>query len=182
MGDRFQSNYCLELYDAGGKLQTTFRTPRSKWYKKSSVDFAFAEFTRGGDIVYIPALLDSAFLYRRNGDLVRARKMVPVKADKKTEFLFHVEDMFVAQDHLYLLRAKIDSSSENVRCETIEKYDLQFNLLTSFKLPAPVTIGIDLEPWAPWYHKFAVWQDRFYLMISRPLEHLVVYEPVTLAK
>jgi hypothetical protein len=179
MGDRFQFNYCLELYDAGGKLQTTFRTPRSKWYKKSSVDFAFADFTRDGHIVYVPTLLDSVFLYDRSGRILKAGKIEPVRVNKKTEFVFHVEDMVVDQDGLYLLRANNDTTVEAVECKTIEKYDFQFNKVASFALPEPVTIGIDLEPWAPWYHKFAIRNEKFYLMVSKPIEHLVVYEPVT---
>lgn len=179
MSDRFQFNYCLETYDRDGTLLTTFRTPRSKWYKRNSVDFAFTAFTPEGHIVYMPTLLDSAFLYDRSGRLLKSKKMESVRTNKKTDFVFHVEDMFVDDQFIYLLRVNHDSTSEEVTCKKIDKYDFQFNHLESLILPAPVTIGIELEPWAPWYHKFVVRNNTYYLVLSQPIEHLVAYEPAT---
>ena len=179
MSDRFQFGYCLETFDAHGKPLATFRSPRSQWFKNNAVDFAFAEFARDGKIVYIPTLLDSAFLYDPSGRLLLAKKMEPVRPAKTTGVVFHVEDMFVAQNAIYLLRVNPDTSAEEVSCKRIDQYDFQFNHLASFELPAPVTIGIELEPWAPWYRKFIVRRNRFYLMVSQPIEHLVVYEPLS---
>lgn len=179
MGDSFQYNHCLETYDLDGKLLAQFRPPRNMLYKKNSIDFALAEFTREGTIAFIPTLLDSAFMYDPSGRLLYARKMEPVRSSKVTEFEFHVEDLFIEQNNIYLLRVQHDESTEQVLCKVIDQYDLKFNHLRSYVLPSAITIGIDADPWAPWYHKLAVRDQRFFLMLSKPIEHLAVYEPVT---
>jgi len=179
MGDKGQFGYCLETYDASGALLNTFRSPRSVFYQLAGVDFAFAAFTPTGEIAYIPTLLDSAFLYDRSGKLLLKKKLEPVRNSENTTFVFHMEDLYVNQDGIFVLRVNPELSQETVFCQTIDQYDFKFNRIKSFVLPKAVTIGIDLEPWAPWYHKFVVAGDRFYLMVSHPLEHLQVFEPIT---
>lgn len=179
MGDKGQFGYCLETYDASGTLLHTFRSPRSVFYKLAGVDFAFADFIPTGEIAYVPTLLDSAFLYDRSGKLLLKKKLEPIRNSENTTFIFHMEDMYVNQDGIFVLRVNPELSQEIVFCQTIDQYDFKFNRIKSFVLPQAVTIGIDLEPWAPWYHKFVVADNRFYLMVSHPLEHLKVFEPVT---
>ncbi|NLP10476.1 hypothetical protein GX408_08795 [bacterium] len=181
MGDKAQFGYCLETYDASGTLLNTFRSPRSVFYQLAGVDFAFAAFTPAGEIAYIPTLLDSAFLYDRSGKLLLQKKLEPVRNSETTTFVFHMEDLYVNQDGLFVLRVDPKLTQETIFCQTIDQYDFKFNRIRSFTLPQAVTIGIDAEPWAPWYHKFVVADNRFYLMVSHPMEHLKVFEPITSA-
>jgi hypothetical protein len=149
MGDKGQFGYCLETYDASGALLNTFRSPRSVFYQLAGVDFAFAAFTPTGEIAYIPTLLDSAFLYDRSGKLLLKKKLEPVRNSENTTFVFHMEDLYVNQDGIFVLRVNPELSQETVFCQTIDQYDFKFNRIKSFVLPKAVTIGIDLEPWAP---------------------------------
>jgi len=179
MGDKAQFGYCLEIYDDSGALLNTFRSPRSAFYQLAGVDFAFAAFTPTGDIAYVPTLLDSAFLYDRSGKLLLKKKLEPIRNSETTTFVFHMEDMYVNEQGIFILRVNPELTNETIFCQTIDQYDFKFNRIKSFVLPQAVTIGIDAEPCAPWYHKFVVAGDRFYLMVSHPLEHLKVFEPVT---
>jgi hypothetical protein len=181
MNRAIEFGFFIETYDLNGKQIKTFGPPRGEIYKNRDVDFAFTGFTSDDNLVYVPAFLDSIYIYDMDGNILkRARraisKSIQPKVDEPLELL--VEDICVANDRIFVLRVdKKKSTTSEIYVRHIAEYNLDLELINSYELPESITMSIEAFGLAPWYHKFLVKDNLFMFMVSKPVEHLVAFTP-----
>jgi len=173
--------FFIETYSLGGKQLKTFGPTRGRKYQNRDADFAFSGFTSDNHLVYVPAFLDSIFIYDIDGNILkRARRAIPEsvtpKIDAPLELL--VEDVYVSNDRIFVLQVDKEKSTElEIYVRHIAEYDLDLKLRQIYELPGSITMSIEALAVSPWYHKFIVKDDLFLFMVSKPVEHLVAFEP-----
>ncbi|NOZ60294.1 MAG: hypothetical protein GXO74_01295 [Calditrichaeota bacterium] len=180
MYDSFRFGHCLETYDARGKLIKQFRSPRASGEKDGILDFAFSGIADNNKIFYLPAVVDSGFIYDLNGNLILAKK---IKSKLKPYKLKNgkqgplIEDAFVSDEGIFVVRVnKKMSKEEIVYFDLIEQYDFNFELVASFHLADPLTMSTPTDPYSPWYHKFCYKNSMFYFIISHPYEQFIAFK------
>lgn len=181
MNFAIESGFFIETYDLAGRRLHTFSPSRGRQFQNSVADVAFTGFTSDNQLVYVPAFLDSIFIYDLAGNIVkRARrafdKSTELKADKPLEFL--VEDVYVDDDRIFILRVDQKKSNDSeIYVREIAEYNLDLEFVRMYKLPEALTMSIETISPAPWYHKFLVRNNLFMFMVSKPVEHLVAFVP-----
>ena len=70
MYDSFRIGKCLETYKEDGQLVSKFRSPRCSQEGEEILDFSFSGLTNDNKIIYMPATVDSGFIYDFNGNLI----------------------------------------------------------------------------------------------------------------
>ncbi len=170
---------CLEIYDTNGKLVKSFRTPRAREEGKEMLDFAYSRLTPESNIVYVQAIVDSAFVYDFDGNLLLAKKLEselkPYGTEEDTPGSL-VEDVFVNEDGIFIVRVKKELTDEKiVYFDLIEQYDFNLNRVAQYTLAKPVTMTVPVDIYSPWYHKFVVKDDVFYFMVSQPFEQFIAF-------
>ncbi|MFZ5517532.1 MAG: hypothetical protein ACOY90_12875 [Candidatus Zhuqueibacterota bacterium] len=171
---------CLETYDTNGKLITKFRSPRAKEEGMEMLDFGFSRLTPDSRIVYVPVVVDSAFIYDFNGNVLLSKKLKsalkPYKnKDDKPGAL--VEDVVVNDDGIFIVRLDKELSNETiVYFNLIEQYDFNLNRVAAYKFATPITMTTATEIYSPWYNNFAVRNGVFYLMVSQPFQQLIAFQ------
>jgi hypothetical protein len=172
--------HCLETYDPDGKSIATFRTPRSTQEGTEILDFGFSQIAPDNKIIYVPAAIDSGFVYDFQGNLLLTKKLKsslkPYKlADGAPGAL--VEDMFVNEDGIFLIRLNPKLSNEEmVFFDLIEHYNFNFDRVATYSFAVPLTITVPVLEYAPWYHKFAYKNGIFYFVVSQPFEQLLAFK------
>jgi len=172
--------HCLETYNKDGKLINAFRTPRCTEEGKEFLDFAFSRITPDQKIIYLPASIDSGFVYDFNGNLLLAKK-IPSKIKpytlKEGKPGPLIEDLYVNSAGIFIVRVNKKMSNEDiVFFDLIEQYDFDFNQVANYTFPAPLTMTVKASPYSPWYHKFACRNGIFYFMVSQPFEQLIAFQ------
>ncbi|NIA29637.1 MAG: hypothetical protein GWP06_06955 [Actinobacteria bacterium] len=180
MYDSFRLGKCLETYDEEGKLINKFRTPRCTRKGEEILDFSFSGITSDNKIIYMPATIDSGFIYDFKGNLVLAKKvnskLKPYKLKDGTPGAL-IEDAYVSDEGIFVVRVKRKMSTEKiVFFDLIEQYDFNFDLVASYHFAKPLTMTVPTEPYSPWYHNFCYKDDVFYFMISQPFEQLIAFK------
>lgn len=179
MYDSFRMGHCLESYEESGKLISKFRAPECSQEGEQMLDFAFTGFTPDNNIIYIPAVKDSALIYDFQGNLILAKKLKskfkPHKAENGSPVAL-IEDVYVDEDGIFIVRIIEKMSDENaVFFDLIEQYDFDFNRIASYKFANPLTMTVPTDPYSPWYHKFCHKDGIFYFMLSQPIEQLMAF-------
>lgn len=172
--------FCLETYDKDGKQINAFRTPRGSQEGMEILDFAFSRITPDNKIVYVPATVDSGFIYDFQGNLLLAKK---IKSKMKLYKLEEekpgplVEDMYVNEDGIFLIRVNEKSSTDaTVYFNLIEQYNFNFERIATYSFSVPLTMTVPLYDYSPWYHKFAYKNGIFYFVVSQPFEQLLAFQ------
>lgn len=180
MMDATQWGYLIQTIDLQGNELHQFKPARGPFYKTSQADFSFVGHLSNNRVVYVPALLDSIFLYDVQGRLLKSAVRVDgVKppADTDQQWPFQVEDLCVHNDRIFLLPAdKTDPNSNEVYFKKIAEYNADLKLVKIYELPESITVTTTTEPWAPWYHRFLVTDSSFLFMVAKPAEHIEAYE------
>lgn len=172
--------YCLETFNPDGKSIKTFRTPRCPEEGMEFLDFAFSRISPDNKIIYIPATIDTGFVYDFDGNLLLAKKIdssiKPYKLkDGKPGPL--VEDLYVDKDGIFIVRVNKKLSTDQViYFDFIEQYDFNFNRIAAYKFSVPISMTTVPEPYSPWYHKFVYKDGMFYFVISQPFEQLIAFK------
>ncbi|MBN1347790.1 hypothetical protein JXJ21_00115 [candidate division KSB1 bacterium] len=181
MSDAFQYKKCLFIYNKAGNLVSNIIPTRSKAFRRMEADFAFVGALSGRRFVYVPALLDSIFLYDYNGNILKAAYLRHTFQKNKLDadsLMFEIEDIFVQDDKIYLLRVERETSTDQlIYVKRIELYDANLRLNRIYELPHAITMTVNSSPWALAYHKFLVRDNMFIFMVSKPQEHLAAFEP-----
>jgi len=181
MNGALELGFFIEAYDLNGKQINTFGPPRGEVYKNRNADFAFTGFTSDNNLVYVPAFLDSIYIYDMEGNILkRARRAIPKsiqpKVDEPLELL--VEDICVANDRIFVLRVDKEKSTETeIYVRQVAAYNLDLELINIYELPESITMSIEAFGFSPWYHKFVVKDNLFIFMVSKPVEHVVSFTP-----
>ena len=181
MNFALESGFFIETYDLNGKRLHSFSPARGEKYQNRAADVAFTGFTSDNQLVYVPAFLDSIFIYDLEGNIVkRARRAIdesfmPGPA-KPLEYM--VEDVCVDNDRIFVLRNDKKASSDSaIYVKEIAEYNLDLSLVKKYELPEALTMSVATITPAPWYHKFIVRKNVFMFMASKPVEHLVAFAP-----
>lgn len=181
MNNALDLGFFIETYGLEGRQLRTFGPPRGLKYQNRDADFAFTGFTSDNRLVYVPAFLDSIYIYDLDGNILKsARSAIPEpRTPKPGEPLkFRVEDIYVDNDKLFVLQVDFESSTDTLTyVRYIAEYNLELKLQRIYQLPEPLTMSVELLAAAPWYHKFIVRNERFIFMASKPIEHLIIFEP-----
>ena len=181
MSYSLELGFFIQTLDLNGKYINNFSPTFGKKYKNRNADLAFSGFTSDNHLVYVPAFLDSIYIFDLEGNILKRKQRVLPKSltpNSNKPLVFSVEDVFVSNDRIFLLRVDEDKLSEKeTYVREIEEYDLDLNLKRVFQLPESITMSIESIAFIPWYHKFIVKDDIFIFMVSKPVEHLVAYEP-----
>jgi len=180
MYDSFRLGKCLETYDENGKLINKFRSPRCTRKGEEILDFSFSGITNDNKIVYMPATVDSGFIYDFKGNLLLAKKVKsklrPYKLKDGTPGAL-IEDVYVNNDGIFVIRVNKKISTEKiVFFDLIEQYDFNFNRIASYHFAKPLTMTVVTEVYSPWYHNFCYKNGIFYFMISQPFEQLIAFK------
>lgn len=178
--DSFRVGHCLEVYDASGKLTKEFRSPRASEEGNSILDFAFSGIADNDKIFYMPTVIDSAFIYDLDGNLILAKKLKsklkPYKLEDGQPGAL-IEDVFVSDEGIFIVRVnKEKSEKEVIYFDLIEQYDFNFDLVASYHFAMPLTMSTKTDFYSPWYHKFCYKNGVFYFIISQPYEQLMVFK------
>jgi len=179
MSSALDLGFFIETYSLAGRQINTFGPPRGRKYQNRDADFAFTGFLSNSNLVYVPAFLDSIFIYNLDGKIVkRARRAIPndyVPAPDKP-LKFNVEDVYVTDDRIFVLRVDQKKSTKlYTYVKEIAEYDADLNFRRIYELPESITMSIESFALAPWYHKFIVRDNLFIFMVSRPVEHPKVW-------
>lgn len=173
--------FFIETQPISGGDGTKFGPPRGLQYKDRNADFAFTGFTSDNHLVYVPAFLDSIYIYDLNGKILKsARRAIPPTLPPTTDGPLNlmVEDVCVVNDRIFVLRVdEQESTDEYIYTRLIAEYDTDLRFQKLYELPEPITMSIEMIGAAPWYHKFLVKDNLFIFMVSKPFEHLVAYTP-----
>jgi len=181
MNFAIETGFFIETYDLAGRKLHTFSPSRGKQLQNSVADVAFTGFTSDNHLVYVPAFLDSIFIYDLAGNIVkRAKRAIDesakLNADNPLEFM--VEDVCVDNDRIFVLRVDKKASSDSaIYVKEIAEYNLDLSLVRVFELPEALTMSVETITPAPWYHKFLVKDNVFMFMVSKPVEHFVAFVP-----
>ena len=180
MYDSFRIGKCLETYDENGQLISTFRSPRCSQEGEELLDFAFFGLTKNNKIIYMPATVDSGFIYDFDGNLILAKKikskLKPYKLEDGAPGIL-TEDVYVNEDGIFVIRVNKKMSTEKIVVfDLIEQYDFNFDLIASYNFAKPITMTVATEYYSPWYHKFCYKDGLFYFMISQPFEQLIAFK------
>lgn len=172
--------YCLETYDKTGKPINKFRKPRCTQEGMEYLDFAFSSITSDNKIVYVPAMVDSGFIYDFQGNLILAKK---IKSKMKPYELKEgkpgplAEDMYVNEDGIFIVR--VDKNLDTggfVYFDLIEQYNFNFERIAMYSFSMPLTMTVPMYDFSPWYHKFVQRNGIFYFMVSQPFEQLLAFK------
>jgi len=171
---------CLETYDANGKLIKKFRAPRAREEGEEMLDFGFSRLTSDSRIVYVPVVVDSAFIYDFQGNVLLSKKLksalkpYKIKDDKPGAL---VEDVVVNDDGIFIIRVNKELTTEEiVYFDLIEHYDFNLNRVAAYKFATPITVTTATDIYSPWYNNFAVRDGIFYLMVSQPFPQLIAFQ------
>jgi len=172
--------HCLETFDKEGKQINAFRAPRSQQEGTEILDFSFSRITPDNKIVYVPATIDSGFIYDFQGNLLLAKRIKsavkPYKLEDGSPAPL-VEDMYINKDGIFLVRVNKKSSTEGtVYFDLIEQYNFNFKQVASYSFAVPLTMTVLLYDYSPWYHKFAYKDGIFYFVVSQPFEQLLTFQ------
>jgi hypothetical protein len=173
--------FFIETYNLNGKQLKTFGPTLGRKYQNRDADFAFTGFTSDNHLVYVPAFLDSIFIYDLDGNILkRARRSIPEsmtpKIDAPLELL--VEDVCVVNDRIFVARVdKKKSTFSEIYVRHIAEYNMDLKLVQNYELPESLTMSIESLAVSPWYHKFVVKDGLFLFMVSKPVEHFVAFAP-----
>ena len=171
---------CLETYDKDGKLINKFRTPRCTQEGTEYLDFAFSGIAPDKKIIYVPAMVDSGFIYDFQGNLILAKK---IKSKLKPYVLEEgkpgplAEDMYVNEDGIFIVR--VDKNLDTggfVYFDLIEQYNFKFERIAMYTFSVPLTMTVPMYDFSPWYHKFVQRNGIFYFMVSQPFEQLLAFK------
>jgi len=180
MMDAYQYEGCIEKYNRETEDLLTFRSSRYFLHRDVTADFIFTRMITDSQLVVVPAVVDSIFLYDLNGKLKKSKRIKNVRGKYKDipdSLIFKTEDIYVENENIYLLRVDHKKSTdEMIYVKHIDQYNLDLELVQTYELPYSVTMTVALEPWSFCYHKFFVRGNKFYFMISEPQEHLVMFE------
>ncbi len=179
MYDSFRIGKCLETYDEDGRLISKFRSPRCSQEGEEILDFAFSGLTNDNKIIYMPATIDSGFIYDFEGNLILAKKvkskLKPYKLENGAPGTL-IEDVYVNEDGIFVIRIEKKMSTEKIVVfDLIEQYNFNFELIALYNFAIPLTMTVATEYYSPWYHKFCYKDGLFYFMISQPFEQLIVF-------
>ncbi len=173
--------FFIETYDLAGRKLNSFSPTRGSKLQNRVADVAFTGFTSDNFLVYVPAFLDSIYLYDLQGNIVKqARRAVGVAStiapDEPLEY--QIEDICVDNNRIFVLRVdKKASTEEGIYVREIDEYNVDLELIRTFELPEAVTMSIETISPSPWYHKFLVRNNIFMFMVSKPVEHLLSFAP-----
>lgn len=181
MYDSRVRGHCLETYDADGKPIKEFRSPRATEEGMELLDFGFSRLTPDSKIVYVPTVVDSAFIYDFDGNLLLAKKlkssMKPYETEEGTPGSM-VDDIAVSEEGIFIIRINKELTTDKiVFFDLIEQYDFELNRVAAYKLAKPITITTETTIVSPWYNNFAVKDGKFYMMVSQPFEQLIAFQP-----
>ena len=179
MYDSFRSGHCLETYDENGKLINAFRTPQCTQEGEEMMDFAFTGITPENEIVYIPAVKDSVFIFDFQGNSLKAgrlkTKFRPRKAEDGSPIVL-MEDVYADRDGIFIVRINESVKKEGaVHFDLIEQYDFDLNHVASYTFEKPLTMTVHTDYYSPWYHRFCHKDNTFYFMISQPYEQFMAF-------
>ena len=180
MYDSRRLGYCIETYNKDGKLINKFRTPRCTQEGTEYLDFAFSSITTDNKIIYVPAMVDSGFIYDFQGNLILAKK---IKSKLKPYTLEEgkpgplAEDMYVNEDGIFIVRVnKNQGTGGYVFFDLIEQYNFNFERIAMYTFSMPLTMTVPMYDYSPWYHKFVQRDGIFYFMVSQPFEQLLAFK------
>ena len=180
MVDSYQYEGCIEKYTRETEELLAFRSSRFFLHRDVTADFIFTRMVSDSQLVIVPAVEDSIFLYDIDGKLLKSKRIVNTHEkikDVPDSLVFRTEDIFVDNNYIYLLRVDHKKSTEEiVYVKYIEQYNSNLAFVQSLELPYSVTMTTAIEPWSFCYHKFFVRKDKFYFMVSKPGEQMVVFE------
>ncbi len=179
--DSYQHKYLMQVRDENGQKISEFGTPRQPLFPDLNPDLAFMGLLPQQRIVYVPAFLDSMFLYSYQGELLKADQLKQTYQKNKSSadsLYLEIEDLDTWQDQIYIVRIDQDKTDdETVYVDRIEEYNSDLDLVRIYTLPESIATSVALEPWSMLYHRFLVTKDKFIFMVSKPYEHVEAYTP-----
>jgi hypothetical protein len=174
------TGYCLETYDSKGKPIAKMHKSRASKGGEGYRDFALSRVFGQDRIVYAPVFNDTIYIYNFAGQLLKSKVLASPFSDTKMDNgkTPRFEDLYINREGIFIARMDYTASQpEGVFINKVEKYDFDLNLNTIYQLPEPISImPADLPIFAQWYHRFSHYNGRFYFIVSKPRDHLAVYE------